>query len=140
MLERRQVEELLRVNGVKLTAPDEEIKSILISAQWHKDDVETALLILRENIASHETHVDTIHKVFRGDDERLSPEKITEILGVDMNIPACDVELGTTQKKRRTMSSGQVMQLCLVSLCSSVIFVMASMWFLEMGLFHVTMR
>lgn len=138
MLERAHIEKLLKLNGVETTAPDEEIKSVLISARWHKDDVETALLVLRENIKSHETHVDSLHKIFRSD-EHLQPETISALLGVDVALTGSDI---AAHKKysRNAISPRQMMQIGIVSLTLSLIFVFASMWYLEMGVFHVTMR
>jgi hypothetical protein len=136
MFERAHIEKLLKLNGVEATAPDEEIKSVLLSARWHKNDVETALLVLRENTNSHESHVDSLHKVFRSDDN-LRPETITALLGID-----AEVEKGTLQRRamQPRVSAGQIIQIGLVSLALSLIFILASMWFLQMGFFHPTLR
>jgi hypothetical protein len=136
MFERAHIEKLLKLNGVEATAPDEEIKSVLLSARWHKNDVETALLVLRENTTSHESHVDSLHKVFRSDDN-LRPETISALLGID-----AEVEKGTLQRRamQPRVSAGQIIQIGLVSLALSLIFILASMWFLQMGFFHPTLR
>ena len=138
MLERAHIEKLLKLNGVSVTAPDEEIKSVLVSARWHKNDVETALLVLRENTKSHETHVDSMHKIFRSD-EHLKPETISALLGVDVTVSGDDVELHRRYAKSM-VSAQQMMQIGIVSLVLSLIFVFASMWYLEMGVFHITLR
>lgn len=137
MLDRSQIEQLLKLNGVEPSAPDEEIKSVLVSARWHNDDVETALLVLRENNVSHETHVDSLHKVF-GSDDHLQPETISALLGVDVDVLPDDVNW--RKYHRGVMSAQQMMQIGVISLSVSVIFVIASMWYLEMGIFHITMR
>ena len=138
MLEREHIEKLLKLNGVSVTAPDEEIKSVLLSARWHKNDVETALLVLRENKISHETHVDSLHKIF-STDEHLQPETISALLGVDVSISNEDLDLRKRYSKN-AIAPQQMMQIGVVSLVLSLIFVFASMWYLEMGVFHVTMR
>ncbi len=138
MLERAHIEKLLKMNGVEPTAPDEEIKSVLVSARWHKNDVETALLVLRENTKNHETHVDSLHKVFRSDDY-LKPETISALLGIDVDISK-DALTGGKKRGRPSISAGQMMQIGLVSLSVSLIFVLASMWYLQMGIFHITYR
>lgn len=138
MLERSQIEKLLRLNGVVPSAPDEEIKSVLISARWHKNDVETALLVLRENKKSHATHVDSLHKVFQSDDS-LRPETISALLGIDVNISK-DAVAHKKYSQRPRLSAGQALQICGVSVAIAIVFVLASMWYLEMGIFHVTMR
>ncbi len=137
MFERAHIEKFLELNGVEPSAPDDEIKSVLVSARWHKDDVETALLVLRENKQSHETHVDTLRRVFRSD-EHLQPETISALLGVDVNIPSDDID--HKRFSHSMMSAQQMMQIGLVSLSVSVIFVLASMWYLQMGVFHIAMR
>ncbi len=137
MFERAHIEKFLKLNGVEPSAPDEEIKSVLISARWHQNDVETALLILRENTHNHETHVDTLRRVFRSD-EHLQPETISALLGIDVHIPSDDIDHKRFSHSR--MSARQMMQIGLVSLSVSVVFVLASMWYLQMGVFHIAMR
>ena len=136
MLQREQLEKFLKVNGVPPNAPDDVIKSVLISAQWHEEDVEAAILVLRENPKSHETHVDSLHKVFRTDD-RLKPETISSLLGIEMEVTSEDIE-----KKhdvvRSTFTPGRMLVVSVISLSLSVIFVFAAMWFLQTGLFHHT--
>ncbi len=134
MLDRAHIEKLLKLNGVAPTAADEEIKSVLISARWHKDDVETALLILRENLNSHEAHIDTLHKVFRSD-EQLDAEMISALLGVDISLTP-EALKSDSQMHRARISFGQMVQIGLVSLSASVICLLASMWYLQIGVFH----
>lgn len=138
MFKKEHIEKMLRLNGVSLDDPDDVIKSILISAQWHEDDVEAAVLVLRENKDSHETHVDSLHKVFRSD-ERLRPETIASLLGIEMDFSSKDIEVRRKRVHRALMPS-QVLVMAVISLVSSLIFVFAAMWYLETGLFHQTLR
>lgn len=137
MFTRNQIEKLLQVNGVAVDDSDEQIKSVLISAQWHADDVEAAILVLRENIHSHETHVDSLHKIFRSDD-RLRPETISSLLGIEMDITSADIELSRA-RARGGMTSMQIMFITIMSLVLSLLFVFVAMWYLKMGLFHTTL-
>lgn len=137
MFEREHLERFLKLNGVEPSAPDEQIKSVLISARWHENDVEAALLVLKENTKSHQTHVDSLHKVFRSDD-RLRPETISALLGIDVDIPSDEVQ--HSKRMRNFVSAQQMMQIGLVSLSVSVVFVLASMWYLQMGIFHIALR
>lgn len=138
MFERRHIEELLRVNGVPTTAPDEEIKSVLLSARWHQKDVETAMLVLRENTTSHKTHVDSLHKIFSSD-SKLRPETISSLLGIDIDIKRGSID---TNKRyiRRSMTLLKMVQICFVTIVLSVFSILFSMWYFEIGMFHVTMR
>lgn len=138
MLERSHIEQLLRVNGVKESAPDEEIKSVLVSARWHKKDVETALLVLRENTKSHETHVDSLHKVFQTDD-RLHPETITALLGIDVFVPKTEIPRRSSNYLAG-LSFIQVLQITCTSVFLATVFVLGFMYHLQMGIFHITMR
>lgn len=133
MIQRKQIEQILRINGVALSAPDEEIKSVLLSARWHEDDIETAIMVLRENKKSHKTHVDTVHKVFHSDD-KLSPDAVSSLLGIDMDISSN--EINTISNKQGKLQFNSILVLALISLGLSLIFVFAAMWYLKMGLFH----
>lgn len=138
MFKKEHIEKMLRLNGVSLDDPDDVIKSVLISAQWHEDDVEAAVLVLRENKDSHETHVDSLHKVFRSD-ERLRPETISSLLGIEMDLSSKDIEV-RRKRARRALMPSQVLVMAVISLVLSLIFVFAAMWYLETGLFHQTLR
>ena len=100
MIEKRSIETFLKVNGIPPTAKDEEIRSVLISARWNKNEVDTALLVLRENIVSNETHVDTLHTVFNSDD-RLNAEEISALLGIDVQLSNEDLEDSAPKQKRQ---------------------------------------
>lgn len=138
MLDRSNIVELLKINGVDISAPDQEIKSILLSARWHKDDVDTALLVLRENTLTHEKRVDTFHKVF-ANDEHLKPETISALLGVDIEVSKNQLSKKTLEE-RLDISFGQIMQIALVSVCFSILFVTFSMWYMHVGMFHIAYR
>ena len=138
MIEKRQIEELLRVNGVHTKAPTDEIKSVLISARWNKNDVETALLVLREDSKSHVTKVDTLHKVFTSD-EKLPPELISSLLGVDIDLSYLNVT-SKSHRAGRYVSFGQMVQICILSVTLSSLCIFGSMWYLDLGVFHFTMR
>ena len=86
MIERSALEHILAANGIAATSPDEQIKSVLVEANWHQDDVDTALTVLRENVETHEQKVDSLHKIFRTD-QRLKPETISALLGIDVEVP-----------------------------------------------------
>lgn len=86
MIKKNAVERILSINGVATSAPDVEIKEMLLSAKWNEDDVETALIVLRENTENHEQRVDSIENVFQNDGP-LHPDTISSMLGVDVDAP-----------------------------------------------------
>lgn len=100
MIEKRSIETFLRVNGIPPTAKDEEIRSVLISARWNANEVDTALMVLKENTNSQETHVDTLHKVFNTD-SRLNSAEISLLLGIDVQLSNEDV--GDLEFKRKRL-------------------------------------
>ncbi len=138
MFEKRQIEDLLRINGVPPTSPDEEIKSFLLSAQWHENDVEAALLVLKENVKNHKTHIDTLQKVFSSD-EKMKPNTIADLLGVDIDITNTNFAKHW-KRPRRSVTPVQAIQISLLSILFSVLFTLGAMWYLDMGVFHFTMQ
>ena len=133
MIEKRNVEALLKVNGIPPTAKDEEIRSVLLSARWNNNEVDTALMVLRENIKSHETHVDTLHKVFNSDD-RLSSAEISKLLGIDVALSDHDVN-DLNAKHQMSQNSTAVITFIL-----SIIIAVSSIGYLmykeQAGVFH----
>jgi hypothetical protein len=85
MINRSHVEAILKVNGVTPTAPDEQIRSILLSARYNKDEVDTAIMVLREDTNTKKTRVDGLHKVFRSD-QALNSNEIAQLLGIEVDI------------------------------------------------------
>ena len=137
MLQRHYIEQLLKMNGVSIDNSDDEIKAVLVNARWHQNDIQAAVLVFREDAANPATHEDSIHAVFRSD-ERLRPETISALLGIDSHITSKDIENYNRRAKGR-MQPSQILLVACMALSLSVIFVCASMFYLEMGLFHKTL-
>jgi hypothetical protein len=85
MIKRDQIESVLKINGVQPTSPDEQIRSVLLSARYTKDEVDTAIMVLRENTKTNKTRVDGLHKIFRTN-EGLRPDEISQLLGIEVNL------------------------------------------------------
>jgi hypothetical protein len=135
MIERKQVETLLNANGIPATAPDEEIRSILISARWNDNDVDTALMVLKENKDSKETHVDTLHRVFHSD-ERLTPSDISSLLGVKVSLS--DEEVMDVEEKRRKVERAQTLVAVTLALSIVLLGLTYLMYVEQAGVFHST--
>lgn len=133
MIDKNQVENFLKANGIPPTAKDEEIRSMLLSARWNNNEVDTALMVLKENRKSKATHIDTLHKVFQSD-ERLSPSEISALLGIDVTITGEDVN--DIQEK---LVRAQKLQIRL-GLMLSVVIALASVTFImyqeKAGIFY----
>lgn len=133
MLEKRNIEAFLKVNGIPPTAKDEEIRSVLLSARWNNNEVDTALMVLKENTTNNETHVDTLHKVFNSDD-RLSSSEITKLLGIDVSLSDNDV---SDINKKHQLSQNST---ALITFVLSIIIAASSIGYLmfkeKAGVFH----
>jgi len=134
MIEKKRIEDFLRANGVPATAPDEEIRSILLSASFDENEVNTALLILKENTISNETHIDTLHKVFRSDN-RLKPSEISSLLGISVNLSDNDIYYNTADKRRTTIINAFFISLFVVIFVFLGLFIM--MYVDQVGPFYV---
>ena len=134
MIEKKRIEDFLRANGVPATAPDEEIRSILLSASFDENEVNTALLILKENTISNETHIDALHKIFRSDN-RLKPSEISSLLGISVNLSDNDIYYNTADKRRTTIINAFFISLFVVVFVFLGLFIM--MYVDQVGPFYV---
>lgn len=133
MLDRTFIEKMLKANGVPATAPDEEIRSILLAANWQQEDVSSALVVLRQNKETAETKVDVSEDIFRSD-SRLSPEAISRLLGIDVEVTR---QNSTAQSSRHYPSAlFQAVEIGLVTLVLAAGVFVFCMWFWKWGIFH----
>ena len=84
MIDRNHIEKILEINGMSVAEPDDTIRSVLLSARYDKDEIDTALMVLREDAVTKQIRVEGLHKVFRSD-EALRPQEISALLGVDVD-------------------------------------------------------
>jgi len=133
MIDRRHLETVLRINGVEVTSPDEQIRSVLLSARFNEDEVETALTILRENVDTKELRVDGLHKVFRTD-ESLKSSEVNYLLGIDVSF---DQKISVPEATKKAHVAEFVV-LCLVSLVIAAAAIVFYMYSHQMGLFHAS--
>lgn len=133
MIDRRHVEQILKLNGLAETAQDEEIRSVLISARWNKEDVETAITVLRENKKTHESRVDKLHDIFLAD-RTLSPEAIHSLLGIDVEVNTSEVDI--MRNRRRNTYRWQIISIFLFSILIGAGTMIAMMYWQQSGIFH----
>lgn len=132
MIEKRNIEAFLKVNGIPPTAKDEEIRSVLLSARWNNNEVDTALMVLKENTKNNETHVDTLHKVFNSDD-RLSGAEISKLLGIDVNLSDNELDLNAKHQLSQNTTVIITFALSIVIAVSSIGYLMYKE---QAGVFH----
>ncbi len=136
MIDRRHIEQILRLNGLTPTAADEEIRSVLISARWHKEDVETAITVLRENTTTHKSRVDTLHDVFITD-KKLSPEAIQTLLGIDVEINSSELE--SLRRSRQSVYIWQIISIFMIAIAIAAIMIVFMMYSQQVGIFYPSM-
>ena len=136
MIDPNHIESLLKVNGLHKSAPDEQIRSVLLSARFKADEVETALMVLRENINTKETKVDGLHKVFRTD-QSLTSAEISKLLGINVDI---DEIKGAEATQQNDMKAWHMMLLWVASLLLALGGIMMYMYSTQTGVFHPTME
>ena len=133
MIDKNQIETILKTNGIHPTAPDEVIRSVLISARWDDNDVDTALMVLKENTTDNTSRVDTLHRVFHTD-EKLSPADISAMLGVKVDIS--DTDLKDLQIERQKIERVQSFVAVILAI-SIVLFGLTYLMYVEQaGVFH----
>ncbi len=110
---------------------DEKIRSVLLSARYSKDEVDTAIMVLRENTKTNSTRVDGLHKIFRTD-EGLRPEEISQLLGIDVDIS----DSIASRSKGRELSIFQYIIVWSASIVLAIAGLMFYMYLHEVGLFH----
>jgi len=132
MMKREQIESVLKINGVEPTSADEEIRSVLLSARYSKDEVDTAIMVLREDTKTKKTRVDGLHKVFRTD-EGLRPDEISQLLGIEVNLNR-RVPDDTSELNR--MSALQNVIIWVLSALIAVLGLVFYMYIYKVGIFH----
>lgn len=132
MLQRQQIESILRINGASISSPDEEIRSVLLSARFNHEEIDTAILVLKENKKTNISRVDGLHKVFRSG-EALHSSEISSLLGIEVNI----VELSNkkiTEAKKLIFAQGIFIVVIALALASFGILI--AMYIYKVGIFY----
>jgi hypothetical protein len=132
MISRANVEKVLKVNGVTPEDADEGvIRSVLLNARYNDHEVDTALMVLRENPKTQQSSVEGLHKVFRTD-RGLSPDEISSLLGIQIDAS----DMPTRVDKNREISSLQVSFIWALSVIAAAAGMLFYMYFYEIGPFH----
>lgn len=131
MIDRSHIEAILKVNGVSASSPDEHIRSVLLSARYNKDEVDTAIMVLREDIVTKKTRVDGLHKVFRTD-QALNSSEIAQLLGIEVDITDRIEARGSVER----MSYIYYIALWLLSVIFATGSILFYMHIQQVGVFH----
>lgn len=135
MLTREAVENFLRVNGVEPSDPEDKIKSVLLSANWEDDDVDTAVFVLRESDQAV-TRTKQLNTLFHSD-QKLDPSSVGQLLGISMEASHGRPGVTVVNPKRRLTLRG-LLTIILISIGLSAAVMYGGMYYLELGPFHAT--
>ena len=131
MIDPGHIKKILEINGINSEAPDDRIRSVLLSARYNKDEIDTALLVLRENNETKKVRVEGLHKVFRTS-HALAPKEISKLLGIEVDVSR--FEAGN--KTRRTVSRWEYFIVWLLSIIIAIIGTVLFMHMHKIGIFH----
>lgn len=132
MIKRDQIESILKINGVAPGSADEQIRSVLLSARYSKDEVDTAIMVLRENTKTNQTRVDGLHKVFRSS-EALNSAEISQLLGIEVNI---DQAVARQARGAEGISGWLYVVVWVLSVVVAVVGILIYMYLYRVGVFH----
>jgi hypothetical protein len=135
MVNREHIQSLLKINGVHPMSPDDQVRSILLSARYSKDEVDMAIMVLREDIKTKLTRVDGLHKVYRTG-ERLTSEEISKLLGIEVTLN----EPNQVVKHRQQAPVGQLMLLWVLSVGIALFGILSYMYVHQFGPFYPGMQ
>ena len=108
---------------------------MFLSARWHEDDVETAILVLRKNQVTKKQRMDSLYKVFRYDDGRLKPETIASLLGIHVDVKEADVTRPRTNSSLHSIY--KTIEIIFVSVVISALVFIGALWYYKTGIFHL---
>lgn len=131
MIDPGHVKKILEINGVSTESSDDSIRSVLLSARYNKDEIDTALLVLRQDNDTNEVRVEGLHKVFRTN-QALAPKEISQLLGIEVNASGF-VEPGVAT---RTPSKWQFFFVWFLSVAFAACGMLFFMHMSQIGPFH----
>ena len=133
MLQKTQIELILKVNGINHTSTEEEIRSVLLSASFKSSDIDTAIMILRENTTTHVSRIEGLHKVFRTN-QRLNADEVSALLGIDVSIDELPKE--KFPKRQNTSPWIHNTSVVLIAIGLASVGVIFAMYIYDVGLFY----
>lgn len=131
MIERKQIESILKINGITSSSSDDEIKSVLLSASYNNDEIDEAIAVIRQDIATNHTRIDGLHKVFRTD-AVLQPQEVSNLLGVEIDIEKSNV----LPAKTRIVTKDNYLRIAFMAFALAVTAIIFFMFLNKVGLFH----
>lgn len=131
MMNKKQIETILKINGFNETTPDDQIRTVLLSARYSKDEVNKAIVMLKQDPNTKEVKVNGLHKIFYSD-THLKPCEISGLLGIDIDLSAPI----SRRSRNNTISTLQFIAVWFFSVVIAVTGILFYMYLNQIGLFH----
>ncbi len=103
MLDRKQIETLLRIQDVPVSASDETIRVVLQKARYTEAEIVTALDILRNNSKVSDS-TQTKFNNFTRSESKLAPAEISSLLGIDITVSEISQERAESKRSLTTQT------------------------------------
>lgn len=129
MMNKNEIEAILKVNDVPKSSSDDEIRSVLLSARYNENEVDAAILILRQNTKTSEKKIEGLHKVFRTD-RGLQPDEIYQLLGINVEVS----DIITERRLRQKVSISHLIIIGLASLIVAILGLLSYMYSTDLGI------
>jgi sensor histidine kinase YesM len=130
-MNRNQLISLLKINGLMVDAPEDDIRAVLENAKYSDLEIESALKIIKDKNSVAASRTDGLHRVFYTDGS-LQPGEISNLLGVDISL---DVPV-TRWTKSEHLSKSEIITVVVGSFAIALITLITYMYVAGVGLFH----
>lgn len=125
------IDNFLKINGVSAGASDEEIKEVLESARWSKEEIDTAILILREAVTGTGIVAVTKHDTTLFSPALdLSSKQLSRLLGVDVIVDPSVIKDPKTGELISSKRAREELTMWTIILLLSTILAFAVAWIL----------
>lgn len=134
MVNKEQVETILKINGCSILSSEEDIRSVLSSARYTEEDIISALSVLHGKTQEEpdRQNINGLHRIFRTD-EGLKPSQISKLLNIDVDIREFDKR--EMQNSHNTAMT-QTIVVAVVAVAVAFLVVVIAMYFYDVGIFH----
>ncbi|MCD5381722.1 MAG: hypothetical protein LR017_00215 [Candidatus Pacebacteria bacterium] len=136
MIDKHQIANFLRINGVASTASDDDIRAALISARWDPRDVEVALLTLHDESVPADVENAAAHQVFNTDSP-IASDTLTALLGIDVTLVRSQLKKKAPEGVFGTgHTAGYMIAMVLTPLIIAIVVGVFAMYTLSIGPFY----
>lgn len=132
------IENILKANGVSMESGDDEIKSLLFSARWHEDDIDTALFVLRNDKDNNKQRIDAVYDDDFRLQDRMRPETISAMLGIEVDYDPERREYGRGENVGTMGILGMIFVLS-AAIIFSVLVLLLFMFVFKIGVFSAAL-